>query len=247
MRHKMIEYFDGEQKLISQLFAPDDNEQHPGVIIFPAFEGLAEFATDYAKKLAEKGFVVLAADIYGDGSTSDTIEGCFELISPFLAARDLVRRRSVLAFEQLKQQDNVDIAKIGAVGFCFGGMCVLELARSGANLNAGVTMHGVLAKSDLPTESIKAKLLILHGYQDPQAPPKQLFDFADEMKAAGVHDWTFAFFGEAMHSYTDPKTGTFDPNKEKEMGRKYDPVAAKRSFHYALDFFREHLLEHLRN
>jgi dienelactone hydrolase len=239
MQRKTIEYFDGEQKLIGELFYKDLAVQKTAIIVFPAFEGRAEFALDYAKKIAEQGYVAFVVDMYGDAATSNTIEGCFKLITPFLQDRELVRRRAVLAYEILLQQAHSN--KIGAVGFCFGGMCVLELARSGANLQAGIGIHSVLAKSDLITHPIKSKLLMLHGYKDPQVPPTQLQAFAQELEQAGVKDWTFTFFGEAQHSFTDPRTGTFDAKKEIEMGRVYDPIAADRSWRYTLDFFKEYL------
>lgn len=243
MKHEDISYYDGDQRLIGQLIYSDDtNEPKPAIIVFHAFEGRGEFALDYAKELAEKGFVVFAADMYGDAVVESTIPGCFKLIGPFLKDRELVRRRAMLAYETLSQQKQVQKNKIGAVGFCFGGMCVLELARSGADLTAGISMHGVLSKSKLPTHALKSKLLILHGYQDPQVPPEHLQAFAEEMAVVGMYDWTFTFFGDAMHSFTDPKTGTFDPKEEKEMGREYNAVVARRSFCYALDFFNEFLL-----
>jgi dienelactone hydrolase len=245
MNNKTVEYFDGQQQLIGQLFFNEEyGERQPAIILFPAFEGRSQFALDYASQLAEQGYVVLAADMYGDARTANTIDGCFNLITPFLQDRSLVRRRAQLAYEALLQQDNVDKTKVGAIGFCFGGMCVLELARSGVDLQAGVTMHGVLAKSNLPTHPIKSKLLILHGYQDPQVPPEQLQPFTEEMENAGVTDWTFTFFSHAKHSFTDPLTGTFDPQREKEMGRAYHSVVAERAFRYTVDFFAEHLVKY---
>ena len=244
MQQQTINYVDGSQKLIGELMAEDlTANNQPAIILFPAFEGRGDFAIDYAKKLADKGYVVLVADMYGDAQVAHTLDGCFELITPFLQDRNLVRKRAFLAYETLLQQPQINKNKIGAVGFCFGGMCMLELARSGAELHAGVSMHGVLAKSGLPTQAIKSKLLILHGYQDSQVPPEQLQHFAEEMQTAGVDDWTFTFFAQAKHSFTDPKTGTFDPVKEKEIGREYHAVAAERSFNYAVEFFNEILLK----
>ena len=241
MKTMTINYFDEQQKLIGELFYDEkiEDAKQPAIILFPAFEGRGDFALDYAKKLVEKGFITFVADIYGDAAVSETLEGCFKLVSPFLQDRELVRKRAILAYKTLLQQKNVDPNKIGAVGFCFGGMCVLELARSGENLEAGVSIHGAFAKSNLETFPIKSKILLLHGYQDPQVPPTGLHDFAKEMSDAGVKDWTFTFFGEAKHSFTDLKTGTFDSVKEREMGREYNQVAAKRSFQYAVDFFDE--------
>lgn len=236
-----IDYFDETQKLTGELFYDETlgDKKRPAIILFPAFEGRGDFVLDYAKKMAEKGYITFAADMYGDASVSPTLEGCFTLIKPFLENRALVRRRAILAYHTLLEQKNIDANKIGAVGFCFGGMCVLELARSGENLHAGVSIHGVFAKSALETFPIKSKLLVLHGYEDPQVPPTSLTDFAKEMSDADVKDWTFTFFGDAKHSFTDPKTGTFDPTKEKEMGREYNQIAAVRSFQYTLDFFGE--------
>src|SRR5690606_12146160 len=141
---------------------------------------------------------------------------CFKLITPFLQNRNLVRDHALAAFNTVSNLDRVAKNKIGAIGFCFGGMCMLEVARSGAALKAGVSAHGVLKQSDLKTHPITSKLLILHGYQDPQVPPDQLNDFAKEMYAAHNDDWTFTFFGNGKHSFTDPKTGTFDAKKEAE-------------------------------
>lgn len=242
MKQEAIEYFDGKQRLLGELIYNDSQKnQQPTVIVFHAFEGRGSFTIDYAKKIAEKGYVVFVADMYGNAEVADTLEDCFKLVSPLLQDRNMVRRRAVLAFETALLQKQVNKNKIGAVGFCFGGMCVLELARSGANLQAGISMHGVLAKSALPTHPIKSKILVLHGYRDPQVPPIELQSFAQEMENAGVQDWTFTFFGNAKHSFTDPKTGTYDAKKEKEMGREYNKIAAERSFQYAINFFQEHL------
>lgn len=241
LKQKTIEYFDGEAKLISQFIYNENSAQpQPGIIIYPAFEGIAEFAIEYAQNLIVQGYACLVADIYGEGRSANTIEGCFELITPFLEDRALVRRRSELAFTAVANQDEVDSQRIGAIGFCFGGMCALELARTGANLKAAVLAHAALAKSPkLDTQNISTKLLVLHGYQDPQIPPQVITEFAQEMQTANNQDWEFTFFGDAKHSFTDPKTGSFDPEKEAEMGREYNPIVATRTFDRAVKFFAE--------
>jgi dienelactone hydrolase len=236
MHTQTIEYFDGAEKLIGELINYDQAKKNqPIIMVFHAFEGRSEFTIDYANKIAAKGYAVFVADMYGNAKTANTIEGCFDLIKPFLQDRQLVRRRALLAYKTAAEYSQT----IGAIGFCFGGMCVLEIARSGESLRAGVSAHGVLAKSDLPTHPIKSSLLILHGYQDPQVPPTEFMKFAAEMEAADTADWTFTFFGDAMHSFTDPKTGTFDPAREPQMGRVYNATAANRTFRNAIDFFDE--------
>jgi dienelactone hydrolase len=245
MIEQNIEYSDGSTILKNVLICDSEisgGKSRPGILLFHAFEGRSNFTLDYARNLAKDGYAVFVADMYGEGQTSDTIDGCLKLIAPFLHERELVRRRVLLAYNALIKQSGINQAMIGAMGFCFGGMCVLELARSGVDLAAGVLAHGVLAKSALPTNKIKGSILVLHGYKDPQVPSQALDGFAEEMEEAGVSDWTVTFFGEAKHSFTDPKTGTFDPVKEEKMGREYNKIAAQRSYRYAVDFFNEKLI-----
>jgi dienelactone hydrolase len=243
MHHETLEYFDAQQRLLGELIYDkrhEDSKKRPAIIVFPAFEGRNQFAINYAENLAKRGYVTFAADMYGDAMVARDLEKCFQYIAPFLQDRSLVRRRAQLAFQTVAALPMVDKNKIGALGFCFGGMCILELARSGENLAAGVSMHGVLKKSNLPTAAqIKTKFLILQGYRDPQISPDSLREFAEEMTAAGDPDWVYTFFSHAKHSFTEPKVGTMDPKRESEMGREYNPIAAKRSLAFALDFFGE--------
>jgi dienelactone hydrolase len=239
MQRKTIEYFDGSQKLVGELLYHEENKPAPTVIIFAAFEGRGDFAIDYAKNLAELGFNAFIADMYGDAKVVGTLPEASALFAPFMQDRSLTRRRALLAFDTTIQQKQVDKNKVAAIGFCFGGMCALEVARSGADLKAIVSAHGLLAKSDLPTHPVNGKLLILHGYADPMVPSTLLPSFAEEMASVGNNNWTFVFFGDAKHSFTDPRTGTFDPVKEPAIGRVYNKAAAERSYRYAVDFFKE--------
>jgi dienelactone hydrolase len=242
MQIQALDYFDGTQKFKGTLFYDEHQTlPQPAIILYHAFEGASQFTLDYGKRLALQGYVVFVADMYGDGQTADTIDGCFALVMPLLQDRKVVRHRAVLAFETLLKQKQVDSKRVGAAGFCLGGMCMLELARSGAALHSGVTLHGILAKSDLATYPIKANLLLLQGYADPQVPCDALPLFAEEMNTAGASDWTFIYFGHAKHSFTDPKTGTFHAEKEMEMGREYNETIANRAFVYLSEFFKEQL------
>lgn len=241
MQQREIDYFDGQSLLKGILLSrnSDDRDKNPAIILFHAFEGRSEFVIEYAKSLVRDGYTVFVADMYGNAETANTIDGCMKLVGPFLADRQLVRRRALAAYDTLIKQEQIDQNNIGALGFCFGGMCVLEIARSGANLKAGVSVHGVFVKSNLPTLPIKSSLLLIHGYKDPQVPPHLFTDFANELELAAAKDWVFTFLGDAKHSFTDPKTGTFDAAKEVEMGREYNARAAMRSYRYAVDFFNE--------
>ncbi len=234
MKSKTIHYQDGEQNLIGELFLAENATAT--LILFPAFEGRSEFLLNYAHKLTQYGFNTFAADIYGDGKTADTIDGCFALLKPFLDDRALVRRRACLAVETIKALELTP--QLDVMGFCFGGMCALEVARAGVDIRRAAILHGVLAKADLPTKMIKAKLLFLQGYQDPQVPPSQLTDIANELQQVGNNNWTFTFFGDAKHSFTDPLTGTFSPEQEKTMGREYNKTVAAQAFRYVIDFMQ---------
>ena len=242
MKQTQINYSDAEQKLVGQLIHSENlNDKAPGIIIYPAFDGPSEFYIHYARQLADEGYVCFVADIYGDGEVAKTLEACFECITPFLEDRSLVRRRALLAFETFKHMTQVDEHNIGAIGFCFGGMCMLEVARSGAALKAGVGAHSALAAADLPKNKITTKLLLMQGFQDPQVPASSLDAFSKEMFEAGNEDWEFIFYGDGQHSFTDPATGTFDAVKEAELGRVYNETLAKRTYQRALNFFHETL------
>lgn len=235
MKPQIIRY----HHILQGFFYPQTTK--PLLILFPAFEGPSAFCHDYAMKLYHEGFQVFIADMYGHAHVGQTLEECFTLITPFLNSRSLVRDLALEAYKTACTLEGVDPQKIGAFGFCFGGMCTLELARSGAHLKAAASLHGLLKKSDLKTNTIRPELLIMHGYQDPQVPREDFLTFADEMSSVGCEKWQFVFFGDAKHAFTDPKTGSFDPIKEKDMGRAYNQKAADRSLAYLKLFFKEAL------
>lgn len=238
-------YWDKEIRLIGEfLYEAEVTVNRPTLILFSAFEGISTFSRDYARRLVQVGYQVFLADMYGEQEEAKTLERCFELVQPFLEDRALVRRRAELALAQCRQLPGVCSTKIGALGFCFGGTAVLELARSGADFVAGAVFHGNLAQSALPTFSIKPALLIQNGYADPMVSPNQLHDFAREMTEMSEVDWTYICFGQAQHSFTDPATGHFNPLKEVQIGRVYNPLAAEASYQHALYFFQRLLNTH---
>lgn len=237
MKEEVIQYRDGDVNFFCKLFHDKNRVSEQTIMFFPAFEGLRPFIFDYAKSVAAQGYTTFVVDMYGEAIQANSLDECLSYLKPFYSNRELARHRASLAFEKVRNLPMVKGNKIGAMGFCFGGLCVLELARAGHPLMAGVSAHGNLAKSNLPTHPIKTKLLILHGYQDPMLPPTAFSDFVEEMNTAGCLDWTFVAFGDAKHSFTDPKTGSFDRQRETSMGRVYNAYAAKSAYRYALDFF----------
>lgn len=204
----------------------------PAVLVAPDWSGRNDFARQKAEQLAELGYIGFAVDMYGRGKVATTVEEKMALIKPLMDDRELLRQRIGAAFETIKRLDAVNTARIGAIGFCFGGLCVLDLARSGAELKGVVSFHGLLSPPSFPSKRIKAKVLVLHGHDDPMVPPEQVQAFQQEMTAAKV-DWQTHIYGNTMHAFTNPVA--HDPS----FGTVYDGLADKRSWVSMKDFFSE--------
>lgn len=205
----------------------------PAILICPDWSGRNTFADNKADELAKLGYVGFAIDIYGDGKQGQTDDEKSALIQPFLKNRGLLRQRLQAAFNTIRQLDCVDPNHIAIIGFCFGGLCALDLARSGADIKGAVSFHGILIPPEnLPNEKIKAKILALHGHDDPSVPPEQVQAFAKEMTDANV-DWQIHLYGNTTHAFTNPLANN------PSLGRVYNEVAAKRSFRAMQDFLEE--------
>jgi dienelactone hydrolase len=208
--------------------------KRPGVIVVHEWMGLNDYAKKRAEQLAALGYVAFAADIYGKGVRPKDAKEAGEQASIYRADRNLMRVRAIAGLEELKKFRLTDTLKIAAIGYCFGGGTVLELARSGARLNGVVSFHGNL---DTPhpedARNIKAKVLVLHGGDDPHVPSEQVAAFQKEMREAGV-DWQMIIYGGAVHSFTNPASGN-DPSK----GVAYNAEADRRSWEAMKQFFGE--------
>lgn len=235
MQTRKIEYSEGDTKLEGYV-AYDENfsGKRPAIIVAHDWSGRNEFACKKAEKLAELGYIGFALDVFGKGIIGKTVEEKSALIKPLLDDRALLRKRILAAFDTVKKLENIDTSRIGAIGFCFGGLCVLDLVRSGADVRGVVSFHGILIPPppNLPKATIKAKVLALHGYDDPMVPPAQVDAFAKEMTAAKV-DWQIYIYGNAMHAFANP--AAHDP----KLGTVYNNLADKRSWIAMKDFFTE--------
>ncbi|QWG15247.1 dienelactone hydrolase family protein [Bradyrhizobium sediminis] len=165
-------------------FEATDAARRPGVLVFHEGPGLGEFAMTRARRLAELGYVALAADMYGDRRQGRNLQEIAKLVGDLRNEPETLRQRGHAALATLPQ---VDAGRLAAIGFCFGGSVVLELARDGADLKAAVSFHGVLT-TRMPAVSgkVKASVLVLTGADDPLAPPDQVAAFENEMRAAEV-------------------------------------------------------------
>lgn len=213
----------------------------PGVLVFPEWWGLNEFAKQKARELAEQGYVALVVDVYGEGRTTADAKEAGELAGRFKTDRKLLRARATAALDTLRKLREVDPKRVAAIGYCFGGTAVLELARSGADVQAVVSFHGDLAAGEKLTPAqvnaeaagIRARVLVLHGAVDPYVPAKTVQAFMDEMNTAGV-DYVFVAYAKAVHSFTNPAAGS-DPGR----GAAYNAEADRRSWVAMRAFFDE--------
>ncbi|HRI84333.1 MAG TPA: dienelactone hydrolase family protein [Ignavibacteria bacterium] len=206
----------------------------PGVIIVHQWKGLGEYEKMRARMLAESGYVAFAVDIYGKGIRPVSTEESSQEAGKYYADRNLFKERVNAGLTELTKMSNVDKSKIAAIGYCFGGSGVLELARSGAEINGVVSFHGSL-KSGNPEDAknIKTKVLILHGAVDPYVPESEVSEFKKEMENA-VKDYILTEYSGAVHSFTNLNAGT-DPSK----GSAYNENADKRSWEAMKVFFKE--------
>jgi dienelactone hydrolase len=177
----------------------------PGVLVFHEGLGLNEFAMERARRLAELGYVALAADMFGERRQGKNLQEIATLVGGLRAEPEKLRARGRAGLATLATLPQVDAGRCAAIGFCFGGSVVLELARAGADLKAVVSFHGVLA-TKLPAQSgqVKASVLVCTGAEDPLAPPDQVAAFEDEMRAAAVADWQVISYGNTLHGFTNP-------------------------------------------
>jgi dienelactone hydrolase len=229
---KTVEYRDGETVLEGYVAYDDAAGQKPGVLVVHEWKGLDAYAKQRTEQLAALGYVAFAADIYGKGVRPKDPEDAGATAGKFKGDRALLRRRAQLGLEALAKQPGVDAARLAAIGYCFGGTTVLELARGGADVRGVVSFHGGLDTPE-PAKALKAKVLVLHGAADPHVPDEQVLAFGKEMHAAKA-DWQLVAYGGAVHGFTNPANGD-DPSK----GAAYDAASDRRSWQAMRAFFDE--------
>jgi dienelactone hydrolase len=234
VQHKTVEYKDGDT-LLEGYLAWDDAQTmaRPGVIVVHEWMGLNDYAKMRADMLAELGYIAFAADIYGKGVRPSNPQEAGAEAGKYRSDRALLRSRMNSALAQLKALPDVDSARVAAIGYCFGGMSVLELARSGADIAGVVSFHGSLdTPNPADAKNIKAKVLVLTGAADPHVPAEQVAALQKELTDAHV-DWQLKYFSDAMHAFTNPASNN------PSGGAQYNERADKRSWQDMLDFFAE--------
>lgn len=235
VRAQVVEYKHGDAALEGYLAYDDaSKEKRPGILVVHEWWGINDYVKERVRQLAQMGYVAFAADMYGKGVRAANPADAGRLAGNYLKDRKLLRARVSAGLDLLKKQQIADVQRIAAIGYCFGGTTVLELARSGADIAGVVSFHGGLDTPD-PNDAkkIRAKVLVLHGADDPYVPASQVLAFVDEMRKAGV-DWQLVMYGGAVHTFTNRDAGT-DPS----TGAAYNEKADRRSWEAMKDFFGE--------
>jgi len=226
MKVETVEYRHGDTVLEGYM-AYDDAFQgkRPGVLVVHEWWGQNDYVRKRAERLARLGFVAFALDMYGKGKATRDAKEAAQWSGAFKADRKFGRARAAAGLDVLMKHPLVDGKRVAAIGYCFGGTVVLEMARGGANLAGVASFHGGLdAQNPAEPGSLKAKVLVLHGGDDPFVPQAQLAAFEDEMRKAGA-DWQVHVYGGAVHAFTNPEADGFGLK-----GAAYNENADRRSW-----------------
>ncbi len=235
IKSEVVEYRDGDTVLEGVVVYDDaQSGPRPGVLVIHDWTGLQDYSKRRATMLAELGYVAFAADIYGQGVRPTDPAECAKEAGKYKGNLPLLRKRVTLGYDQLLKRKEVDGQKTAAIGYCFGGTTVLELARSGSPVAGVVSFHGNLATSMPAAEgAVKAKVLVLHGADDPYVKPVEQAAFKEEMAKAKAN-YDFISYPGAVHSFTKKEAGD-----DKSKGNAYDAAADKTSWEDMKAFFKK--------
>lgn len=232
---KTIEYTAGDTLCKGEYFTPQSSEGSlPVVLVCHAWDGLVDEVRDKSKKLAAEGYIAFAIDVHGGGKTYSDMADLEAALTPFMTDRQMLLDRLLGAVSAVKNIPGADTSRMAAIGYCFGGTCVLDLARATVNgLMAVVSFHGGLATNGLSADkAISAEVLVLHGQDDPLVPPPQVNAFIEEMQQRQAN-WELVSYGNTLHAFTRPDANNPD------FGAVYSAKADRRSWRAMLQFLEE--------
>jgi dienelactone hydrolase len=215
--------FEGET-LESVFVGRRDGEARPAVVLIPTVMGVTDLELSFGRQLVELGYNSVVADIFGKQFRNGPRDTMFGEMTRLRGDRAALRRRLQHVLSIAQDLDEVHSNQIVVAGYCFGGQCALDLARSGADIAAAVSFHGLFDPPPLPPEKIKAKVVAFHGWDDPMVPPEMVVALGTELSAAGA-DWQIHAYGHVGHGFTNPHASELQIE-----GVAYNALAAERSW-----------------
>jgi dienelactone hydrolase len=235
LKKESVVYESEGQKLEGYLVYDDAVKKNlPGVLIVHQWKGLIEYEKKRAEMLAELGYVVFCADIYGQGIRPTEMKDCAAESQKYKKNRALYRQRLAAGLDQLRGQATVDKSRLAVMGYCFGGTGALEAARAGAEVRGVVSFHGGLNTEAIETKTpIKPQILVLHGADDPYVPAAEVEAFKAEMTTTKAQ-YEFIAYPGAVHSFTHWDAGT-----DNSKGAAYNEEADKKSWEAMKEFFQK--------
>jgi dienelactone hydrolase len=232
MSQELVSYSESGNNFDAFIARPSGAGPHPLVMVCHAWGGRDEFAEGKAKALAELGYIGAAIDVYGVGKRGHDTASCQALMMPLVNDPPSLRKRLAAAFEAVSALPGVDRDRLGTIGFCFGGMCSILTARMGLAQRGVVSFHGLLKIGEKLDAKATARILVLHGQDDPMAPPADVGNFAEEMKRINA-DWSLEAYAGVQHAFTNPQAN------DANMGLFYNAEADRRSWLAMQRFFAD--------
>jgi dienelactone hydrolase len=229
--------FEGEE-LESVFVGRRDGQARPTVILIPTVMGVSDLEIGFGRQLVELGYNALVADLFGKKFRGAERDVMFGELNRLKADRAALRRRMQHVLDLADGLDEVSKGQIVVAGYCFGGLCALDLARSGADFAAAVSFHALLDPPGLPEKKIKAKVVCFHGWDDPMAKPEAMVALGHELTAAGA-DWQIHAYGHVAHGFTNPNAHTIGIE-----GVRYNELAAERSWTSFINLLEELFASH---
>lgn len=239
MPNELIDYKYNNKVFSAYVAKPElsSAEKLPVVLICHAWAGRDEFANQIAERVAKLGYYGIALDVYGKGVLGHSVDEKMAMMQPLIDDRAELQARLKAGFEKISSLNYIAHDKISAVGYCFGGLCVLDMARVGLNLKSVISVHGNLSKAgNLQESSFKAKVLTLHGYLDSLVVKNDVDCFTQELSQAKV-DWQLYIYGTAKHGFSNPAA------RDHELGIVYDELTEKRSWLAICNFLKESFVD----
>jgi dienelactone hydrolase len=215
--------FEGEQ-LEGVFVGRRDGQRRPTVVLIPAVMGVSDLEIGFGRQLVELGYNAFVADVFGKKFRGQPRDVMFGELTRLKSDRAALRRRLLAIVDQVRGLDEAESGSIVVAGYCFGGLCALDVARSGVDVAAAVAFHALMDPPGLPPEKIKAKVVAFHGWDDPMVPPDMVVALGNELTAAGA-DWQIHAYGHVGHGFTNPNAHTIGIE-----GVFYHRLAAERSW-----------------